>query len=109
MSHDCDCYDCQRTDSRWEHKRKREKALVDDCPRGFHCPELLRCTLGDPDSAEYWCAYCKVRCTQDGQELWRKLCDEHPRYRALRKPRGTCEGCWRAWIERKDRYAATSA
>lgn len=25
-------------------------------------------------------------------------CDKHPRYRAIRKPRTACEGCWRCYV-----------
>ena len=32
-------------------------------------------------------------------------CKVHPRYQALRKPRASCEACWRMWIEQQDSLA----
>ena len=30
-------------------------------------------------------------------------CNEHPKYNAKRTPRTSCEGCWRYYIDKKDR------
>jgi hypothetical protein len=30
-------------------------------------------------------------------------CPEHPKYNAKRTPRTSCEGCWRYYIDKKDR------
>ena len=30
-------------------------------------------------------------------------CNEHPKYNAQRTPRTSCEGCWRYYIDKKDR------
>jgi hypothetical protein len=30
-------------------------------------------------------------------------CEDHPKYSAKRTPRTSCEGCWRYYIDKKDR------
>lgn len=32
-------------------------------------------------------------------------CKAHSRYQIKRKPRGTCESCWRSWIFKKYKVA----
>jgi hypothetical protein len=122
VSHDCDCDSCQATDSRWAPHRATQKALKDDCPVGRHVADLLRATLGEPGSAEYWCLHCRVltdakgralskyRALDEATDAAKKLivkaidgvmCLNHKRYKAKRKPRSTCEACWRIWLDKR--------
>lgn len=32
----------------------------------------------------------------------RNSCQKHKRYKAIRKPRTLCEGCWRLWVKTAD-------
>lgn len=127
MSHDCDCPDCMETDSRWAPYRETQRALKEDCPRGVHVAGLLRCTLGEPDSAEYWCKHCRCRVDKDGKEMSKEWtiadryfyqagplpedrvepvveqvkcpCKKHRTYKAVRKPTSGCEECWRFYVK----------
>lgn len=67
MSHDCDCSDCQDTDSRWAPWRRTQKALKEDCPRGVHVAELERASS---DGCEYRCMHCKTPTDKKGKDLW---------------------------------------
>ncbi len=111
MSHDCDCGSCQETDSRWAYARRLTAAKENDCPKGKHIAELWSTRPG-PDEYEYRCAACRIWTTQkgvaikDAQALANRalaligapVCPEHQRYQAKRRPRLSCEGCWRRYI-----------
>lgn len=47
-----------------------------------------------PSGGTYWCKYC--------MEANGEMCSKHPRYRALSKPTGNCEACWRLWFWKKE-------
>ena len=114
MSHDCDCSDCMETDSRWAPWRAA-RAAKKDCDAGKHVSTMMRCTVGDPSSIEYWCTHCHALCTKRGSPLKRKAvkkkmmtpsgtmllpalrCAKHPRYQGKRRPRASCEECHYIW------------
>lgn len=75
------------------------------------------------ESAEWWCLHCRVLTDAKGKALKPKykaldeatnaakklivkavdgvLCLDHKRYKAKRKPRSSCEACWRIWLDKK--------
>lgn len=65
MSHDCDCSDCQETDSRWAYSRRMDRAKKDDCPKGTHIPGLWS-TNPRAGEATYRCDACQVWCDGNG-------------------------------------------
>lgn len=121
MSHDCDCDSCQATDSRWAPHRATQRALKEDCPFGRHVADLWR-SHGVNGEAEYKCRHCSIWMTENGKALKSKynaldeankiaekiiidavkqvICLDHKRYRVKRKPRSSCEACWRLWLNR---------
>jgi hypothetical protein len=125
VSHDCDCDSCQATDSRWAPHRATQRALKEDCPFGRHVADLLRGStsyVGGKrfDTAEWWCLHCRVltdakgkvlkpkyKALDDANKIAEKMilkavgCLDHKRYKVKRKPRSSCEACWRLWLERK--------
>ena len=34
-------------------------------------------------------------------------CPDHPKYNGLRTPRTNCEGCWRFYLDKKDRVSSS--
>lgn len=92
---------------------------IDDALRNAigHCPG---CKHAYSSHGEYGChvkvgsascddAYCDCRVTAPSivlllneerrVEAFKKPCPDHKRYRALRKPTGNCEACWRLYIK----------
>lgn len=71
MSHDCDCDDCQKTDSRWAPARAAARAKKDDCPRGIHVAKLHS---AGPGYSNYVCFACGIPVTGEGAVI--KASDE---------------------------------
>jgi hypothetical protein len=74
MSHDCDCSDCQETDSRWAYARRLKVAKEKDCPRGEHIVELWM-SHPPPGQGKYRCPACDLWTDSSGkhQHIWREL------------------------------------